>query len=579
MPPKRIKRRSIARLQSSSGGTKGRWWDLITKKRAKKWKTLSHNGPLFPPSYDPLPASVKVFHKGSELKLDKTDSKNPFHVTPEEALLFYAKALETNDRTLAGGNKQASEDIRKDKVFKKNFLRDWKKTLKKNGKSIKSLDELDLSQMIDHIKTTREEKAETRKAMTKIEKELEKLRKEEVKKIFGYALFDDVLLPATNNIEPPSLFKGHGESKDRGRIKGRIMPSDVTLNISLDKVPSCYIDGNACKWGGFTSDKNAVWLSRWKNPINGKPVYTKINRNFDPWVGQNDYGKFEKARDLNSKIDKIRKKYTKDFKKSDKAELAAAVFLLDKIAIRPGTEKGDEGTRGLTTLKCENVKWNDKDKKITINFVGKSSIQFDKTIKLDPAIYKVLRNSCKGKSKSTPLFPNVNARTLNAYLGSLSKGLTAKVFRTWKASSEVSKALDEVKIPKNADLQRKKAAFAKANLAAALTLNHKRMTDNSEKVKKINDRIAKLTKELKAASTDSKKRIKRNRIESEKLKLAEAENNVNIGTSKANYIDPRVIVSWAKRHDMPIEAIYKTANDRTKFIWSMETPSSWTFSK
>jgi DNA topoisomerase-1 len=308
-------------------------------------------------------------------------------------------------------------------------------------------------------------------------------------------------------------------------------------------------------------------------------VYTKINRNFDPWVGQNDYGKFEKARDLNSKIDKIRKKYTKDFKKADKAELAAAVFLLDKIAIRPGTEKGDEGTRGLTTLKCENVKWNDKDKKITINFVGKSSIQFDKTIKLDPAIYKVLRNSCKGKSKSTPLFPNVNARTLNAYLGSLSKGLTAKVFRTWKASSEVSKALDEVKIPKNADLPRKKAAFAKANLAAALTLNHKRMTDNSEKVKKINDRIAKLTKELKAASTDSKKRAKRNRIESEKLKLAEAENNVNIGTSKANYIDPRVIVSWAKRHDMPIEAIYKTANDRTKFIWSMETPSSWTFSK
>ena len=101
MPPKRIKRRSISRLQSSSGGTKGRWWDLITKKRAKKWKTLSHNGPLFPPSYEPLPTSVKVFYKGSELKLDKTDTKNPFHVTPEEALLFYTKALETNDRTLS----------------------------------------------------------------------------------------------------------------------------------------------------------------------------------------------------------------------------------------------------------------------------------------------------------------------------------------------------------------------------------------------------------------------------------------------------------------------------------------------
>ena len=117
--------------------------------------------------------------------------------------------METNDRTLIDGSKQVSEDIRKDKVFKKNFLSDWKKTLKKNSKGIKSLDDLDLSQMIDHIKTTREEKAETRKAMTKLEKELEKLRKEEVKKVFGYALFDDVLLPATNNIEPPSLFKGH----------------------------------------------------------------------------------------------------------------------------------------------------------------------------------------------------------------------------------------------------------------------------------------------------------------------------------------------------------------------------------
>ena len=100
-----------------------------------------------------------------------------------------------------------------------------------------------------------------------------------------------------------------------------------------------------------------------------------------------------------------------------------------------------------------------------------------------------------------------------------------------------------------------------------------------EKVKKINDRNAKLNMELKAASTESKKRIKRNRIESLILILAEAEINVNIGTSIAIYIDPRVIVSWAKRHDMPIEAIYKTANDRTKFIWSMETPSSWTFSK
>ena len=43
MPPKRIKRRSISRLQSSSGSTKGRWWDLITKKSAKKWSAQFHS--------------------------------------------------------------------------------------------------------------------------------------------------------------------------------------------------------------------------------------------------------------------------------------------------------------------------------------------------------------------------------------------------------------------------------------------------------------------------------------------------------------------------------------------------------
>jgi len=580
MPPKkkiqRIKTKKRTISQLSSYAKSGRWWDLITRKSSdKKWKTLVHNGPFFPSPYEPLPDYIKITHKGLPLTLDKNNTKNSFHITSEEAAYFYAQALETNDRTLLEGKKQSSEDIRKDKVFKRNFLKDWKKIMGASGKIIKSLDDVDFSEFISNIELSRVERESKKKNMSTQEKELEKLRKEELKNVFSYAQFDGILLPAANNIEPPSLFKGHGESQDRGRIKARIVPSDVTLNISTSDVPECYSNGDKCKWGGIVSDKNAVWLSKWKNPINGKPVYTKINRNFDPWVGRNDFKKFEKARNLNNKIEKIREKYTKDFKNN--TELALAVYLLDRIAIRPGTEKGEEGTRGLTTLKCDNIKWNNSDNSMIINFVGKSSIKFDKKIQLEKKVFDLLKLRCAGKTGNTSLFPNVNSRTLNEYLGSLSKGLTAKVFRTWKASSEVDKELRAVKIPKGADLQRKKEAFVKANLNAAITLNHKRMTDNSDKIKKITTKIKTLKKDLKDATTASKKKTKKNQISAEKLKLSEAENNVNIGTSKANYIDPRIIVSWAKTHDIPIESIYKTGNDRTRFIWSMETPSTWRF--
>lgn len=31
---------------------------------------------------------------------------------------------------------------------------------------------------------------------------------------------------------------------------------------------------------------------------------------------------------------------------------------------------------------------------------------------------------------------------------------------------------------------------------------------------------------------------------------------VALGTSKINYMDPRITVAWCKRHDVPIEKVY-----------------------
>jgi len=558
--------------QRSVKTTSKRWWDLITKKsKGKKWKTLKQNGPKFPPEYIPIPKGVRIKVKGKYRDLDSRSVNNRFGVSAEEAAMFYAKNLEVNDRGIREKKKQVKDDIRKDKVFNKNFLDDWKEILGKSGKDIKSLADVDFGELVSYTVQESDRKKKEKASQTKTEKELLKKEKSAEKEVYGYASFDGVLIPCAYGIEPPGVFKGHGFSKNRGKIKPRVSPRDITLNAS--SAPVCFQNGKKCAWGQVIADKNATWLARWQHPITGKATYLDLKRASNPWVGKSDYDKFEKARKLDDKIQLIRKKYKKDFRDSSKRKLAAAVYLLDEIAIRPGAEAGE--TKGLTTLKCDNLKWHARNE-VTISFVGKSSIAFSKRIKINPTVYKILKDHCQ-KNPSGALFPKINQRVLNKYLSSLSKGLTAKVFRTWKASSEVANALSMANPKSDTPVNEKKDSYDRAILKAALALNHKRLTENSEKVDKIKAKISQLESEL-SGLTGSKLTRKKTAILSQKTKLKTAEENVALNTSKQNYVDPRVTVAWGKKHDMPISKLMN-ATMRDKFIWAMETPSAWQFAK
>ena len=44
---------------------KYRWWEHQKEDASIKWDTLSHNGVLFPPAYEPLPADVKLKYDGA----------------------------------------------------------------------------------------------------------------------------------------------------------------------------------------------------------------------------------------------------------------------------------------------------------------------------------------------------------------------------------------------------------------------------------------------------------------------------------------------------------------------------------
>jgi DNA topoisomerase-1 len=558
----------------------GRWWDDM-KSRSKgvdKWETLRQNGPHFQPVYTQLPKGVGVMYNGKKVDLDGKKTNNVFNVTAEEAALFYATALERDVR-LEDSRDSNHKDVKDDPVFKKNFWEDWKVILGANH-TIKNLESVDFKSIMKWISKNSEDKAESRKRLSKDEKAEAKEQKDAINKLYGFSIVDGIRIAVGGYaVQPPSLFIGHGSQPKRGKIKKRILPEDVTINVSKNSIPMCSINGKSCKWGSVVENKKVEWLATWKNPITNGSASIRLKRETSSGTCMDDFAKFEKARKLNKNIGSVRAAYVRDMKKG-KPE-AVAAHLLDVMPIRPGSDKDtskEADTVGLTTLTCGNVTL-ESDNNIAFSFSGKSSIKFDRTVKVDPSAYNYIKKVCASGGNKKALFPNMKPIDLNAYLNPLSPGLTSKVFRTWTASRMMQQALDDMDVPVGADVYTKVVDFDMANMTAALELNHKTMTNQKAKSLKI-EKLKSTKKDLllkkKNAKTDIQRKNAAKAISVNEFNIRLANENVSLSTSKINYIDPRIVVAWAKRTQTPIENIYNKIL-QGKFIWSMETPSDWTF--
>lgn len=60
------------------------------------------------------------------------------------------------------------------------------------------------------------------------------------------------------------------------------------------------------------------------------------------------------------------------------------------------------------------------------------------------------------------------------------------------------------------------------------------------------------------------------------MKTKEDNKQVALGTSKINYMDPRITISWAKRKEMPIEKLFPDTL-RKKFAWAMPVEPEYKF--
>jgi len=514
-----------------------------------KWKTLKHNGILFPPPFEALGINIKI--KGEKISLD---------LLQEEMIYQWAKKKDT--------------PYVQDKVFQKNFVSDFAKTLPDKFKKI-SLSDIDFSEankIVDKEKDAKERMTKEQKKSNTIKRK--KLR-EEMKEKYGKAIMDGKEVEVGNYMaEPPGIFIGRGEHPIRGRWKPRVTKKDVILNLGKkEKVPP----GD---WRDIIHEQDFMWLASWMDVLSKKRKYV--------WLADTaglkqdrDQAKYDKAVKLGKEIEKIKKEMVKKMKskKAKDREIATACYLIFRTAMRVGDEKDpDEAdTVGATTLRTEHIKLTANA--IEFDFLGKDSVRWQETVPAvgdDKQFYDNLKELTKDKKPDIEIFHDITSRHVNAFFSKIVSGLTAKVFRTYLATNVVKEYLkkhDNIK----SKSENEKIYHAKlANLEAARMCNHKRtipktfkdaLQKKKDMIKKIDDTTPK-TEKQKQKLKERKEKIKLT------IDLAGKTRDYNLGTSLRNYIDPRIFKAWTDEVKADWEKLY-TAALQKKFLWVKNVNADW----
>lgn len=557
------------------------------KKSKKKWDTLEHSGVMFPPPYEPHGIPIK--YMDDELYI------NP---EAEEFITYYV-----NPRF----------DKYKDKKFNTNFFADWRKLLSiELRNTIKNFDLVNLSAIKTHVIEEIERRKSDNKAKTKDQRDEEKnARMKEIEK-YQTAIVDGTKQAIDNYIvEPPTIFVGRGNHPLSGTIKTRLGPEDIILNIGSNMaIPIAKVGSDTSRtWGSVISDNTLEWIASWQNNVTSKHNYARFGRH-SAFKMRSDESKYDLARRLKRKIKKIREKNDR-FMKSESAEyrqLSVALFLIDRLALRIGNEKRDDeaDTAGVTTLKVENIKILEPYT-IKLDFLGKDSIRYINKFEVPELVYSNIKEFVEdpNKNKNSDVFDQVTSDSLNKYIKSFMKNLTSKVFRTYNASFLMqielrkisTKFADYDESNKSNKAQKFKHLYEMANLKVAKLCNHQRAATNStsnvlektnEQINTLRLLINRLKREKTKKQDEGKqtsainKRIatqqKKMQVLKNKKTLQTESKTLSAGTSKINYIDPRITIAFLKRNDI-FDSIDKFFNKthQKQFDWAMDTDANYIF--
>ena len=518
----------------------------------KKWNiNFIHNGVMFPPPY--IPHNIPIKYNNNAILLSPE---------AEEYATLFAKYLNT--------------DYMKNPKFKHNFFSDWKKYLDKDT-PIKDINLCDFSLIEKHLLQLKNNKLN----MDSSDKLAIKENKEKQQNAYKTATVDNIQQPIGNFlVEPPGIFIGRGNHPKIGKLKKRIYPEDITLNLSKDApIPSLPDFMKNHKWGSIIHDKLVEWIASWKDTITGKTKYVWLSANSDI-KAKNDMAKFDLANKLRKKIKTIRAANQLNLASQDikTKQIATALYFIDNFALRVGNEKGEDAsdTVGVTSLRCEHVILLDNNT-IKLDFLGKDSVRYVNTIKIDDVVYNNIKLFTANKSNDSQLFDKINPNDVNKYLQNFMKGLTAKVFRTFNASYMFYKELKKLDKKANDYTGSDKLnflldGFNKANAKVAILCNHQKNVSKSfsDQLSTVNAQIKSIKQKIASAKSgsDTLKKLKSKYASLKAKKSLKLETkNISLGTSKINYIDPRITFDFIKKYNIPVEKIFSKTLIQ-KFKWA-----------
>merc|ERR1740139_1705329 len=220
--------------------------------------------------------------------------------------------------------------------------------------------------------------------------------------------------------------------------------------------------------------------------------------------GKSDRSKYNKAAKLCAFIGKIRKAYKSKLKAKEleDRQLATAMWVIDRLALRVGGEKDTEeeaDTVGCCSLRVEHLHFDpneegDDNCEIELEFLGKDSMLFKQTIDfgatmytenngMGEEVYKNFVKFVKNKKKTDEVFDTLTPSSLNSHLKELMEGLTAKVFRTFNASLTLQEELRKTEQSgswKTLSAAEKVVEYNNANREVAILCNHQKTVSKAQ---------------------------------------------------------------------------------------------------
>ncbi|TFG29626.1 DNA topoisomerase I [Candidatus Thorarchaeota archaeon] len=510
-------------------------------------ESLAHNGILI--LEPPAACGLKITARGQEIILSQLQ---------EEMAIAWVRKLGT--------------PYVEDPVFAENFMNDFSKAL--GIDQVLRVDEVDFTEVIQVVERERSEKENMTPEEKKAQREERRLLREALKEKYGYAIVDGVRMELGNyQTEPSGIFMGRGQHPLRGRWKQGATKKDITLNI--DSEAATRLEG---EWKELIWAPDTMWIAKWTDELTGNIKYIWLHDS-TPIKQEREAAKFDKALKVEKRIDDIRAHIMQGLS-SEKAQtrmVAVACYLIDNLSLRVGDEKDPEeaDTVGATTLRAEHLTF--KKDSIVFDFLGKDSVPWHKEIQPHPDVYRVLKElhdkalerilSFKArKTKKTQadpkklaqIFPSIGSTHVNRFLSEVYTELTAKVFRTYHASTIMREELKESKAKKTDPEFIKREAFKRANLEVARVMNHTKQAPKgwNKSASRYQERIKNAEKRIQK----TKAQLKEKQLRLRKIKKKEAD----IRSKKQELLTKRKVTVESYKDAV---STWREKRDRAKVAW------------